>query len=151
MVFPIMPQQRNDYYPRTNHYVNNRLPSHINRSTNTNGIQQIFRNLSNPNSSIGTLATKGFGDISKTLSNVDQVIKVVQSATPIVQEYGPMVKNLPAMYRMVKAFSQIEDDQDNQTDQKIEKTSTNQSVIKENIVEQKADPFKGESTPRLYI
>lgn len=145
MVFPIMPQQRNNYQPRMNHFTNNRLPSHINKPANANGIQQIFKNISNPDSSIGTLATKGFGNISKTLSNVDQVIKVVQSATPIVQEYGPMVKNLPAMYRMVKALSQIEDNDDDRSDQGGE-TST----IGEDI-DRKDDLFLGESTPRLYI
>src|SRR5690625_2626954 len=110
MVFPIMPQQRGHFQPRGNHVVNNRFSSHASKPTNTNGIQHFFRNLSNRDSSLSTLATKGLSDISKTLSNVDQVIKVVQSATPIVQEYGPMVKNLPAMYRMVKAFGQIEND-----------------------------------------
>jgi|SRR5690625_2280002 len=143
MVFPIMPQQRNNYQPRMNYFTNNRLPANINQPAN--GIQQIFKNISNPDSSMGTLATKGFGNISKTLSNVDQVIKVVQSATPIVQEYGPMVKNLPAMYRMVKALSQIEDNDDDRSEPKKE-TST----ISEDIDRQE-DLFQGESTPRLYI
>lgn len=151
MVFPIMPQQRNNYQPRLNQFPNNRLPSHINKSANANSIQQIFKNISNPDSSIGSMATKGLGNISKTLSNVDQVIKVVRSATPIVQEYGPMVKNLPAMYRMVKAFSQIEDDHDDQTDQKIEvEVSTDDSIKKETVSTQK-DQFPRKSTPRLYI
>src|SRR5690625_4446351 len=130
MVYPIMPQQRGHLQPRGNYVANNRFPSHINRTTNSNGVQQFFKNLSNRNSYIGTLATKGLGDISKTLSNVDQVIKVVKSATPIVQEYGPMVKNLPAMYRMVKAFSQIEDD----TDEK--KPVQNDHVSKHEFIDQ---------------
>ncbi len=152
MVFPIMPQSRNNFQPRVNHFTSNRLPAHINSPTNTNGIQKIFKNFSNPNSSIGTLATKGLGNISKTLSNVDQVIKVVQSATPIVQEYGPMIKNLPAMYRMVKAFSQIEDDNgEKKPDHQIE-ISGNKSVVQEDIVKQEdEDYFRGESTPRMYI
>lgn len=154
MVFPILPQQqRNNFQPRINHYSNHRLPSQINKRANANGIQQIFRNLSNPESSIGTLATKGLGDLSKTLSNVDQVIKVVQSATPIVREYGPMIKNLPAMYRMVKAFSQIEEDNDEKdTEQKVD-VANDQSIIREaELLDQREEVlYTGESTPRMYI
>src|SRR5690625_5114571 len=149
MVFPIMPQQRNNYQPRMNYFTNNRLPANINQPAN--GIQQIFKNISNPDSSMGTLATKGFGNISKTLSNVDQVIKVVQSATPIVQEYGPMVKNLPAMYRMVKAFSQIEDDDNGRKTVHNENLSIDEPVDKEVINERVNVLPTGESTPRMYI
>jgi len=151
MVFPIMPQQRGHFQPRGNHIVNNRFPSHTSRPGNTNGIQQFFRNLSNRDSSISTLATKGLSDISKTLSNVDQVIKVVQSATPIVQEYGPMVKNLPAMYRMVKAFSQIEDDDNGRKTVHNENLSIDEPVDKEVINERVNVLPTGESTPRMYI
>lgn len=151
MVYPIMPQQRGQFQPRGNYVANNRFPSHINRPTNTNGVQQFFKNLSNRNSSIGTLATKGLSDISKTLSNVDQVIKVVQSATPIVQEYGPMVKNLPAMYRMVKAFSQIEDDTDGKNSVPNDHVSKHEFTDQETTNEQEEVHSTGESTPRLYI
>lgn len=147
MVFPIMPTQRNNYNPRIKHVSNNRISSSTNRTANASGIQQMIGNLSNPNSTVGNLATKGLGDISKTLSNVDQVIKVVRSATPIVQEYGPMVKNLPAMYRMVKAFSQVEDSSENKTDS----STSNQKDPKDSIDEQETTSFRGKSTPRIYI
>src|SRR5690625_4195691 len=151
MVYPIMPQQRGHSQPRGNYIANHRFPSHINRTTNPNGVQQFFKNLSNRNSSIGTLATKGLGDISRTLSNVDQVIKVVQSATPIVQEYGPMVKNLPAMYRMVKAFSQLADEDDEKQTVKRVEIPDDQSNIKGEPNEKKEDFFTGKSIPRLFI
>ncbi|HLQ98514.1 MAG TPA: VrrA/YqfQ family protein [Candidatus Dormibacteraeota bacterium] len=151
MVYPIMPQQRGHSQPRGNYIANHRFPSHINRTTNPNGVQQFFKNLSNRNSSIGTLATKGLGDISKTLSNVDQVIKVVKSATPIVQEYGPMVKNLPAMYRMIKAFSQIEDDTVGKNSVENDHGSKHEFIDQETINEQEEVHSTRESTPRLYI
>lgn len=150
MVFPIMPNQRGNFQPRGNDVINNRFASRTNRTTNTNGIQRIFEKLSNPDSSIGSMATRGLNDISKTLSNVDQVIKVVQSATPIVQEYGPMVKNLPAMYRMVKAFNQIEEDS------KEKSIVQNKELLKDTLAdneisEQREINTVGESTPRIYI
>lgn len=151
MVYPIMPQQRGHLQPRGNYVGNSRFPSHINRPANPNGVQRLFKNLSNRNSSIGTLATKGLGDISKTLSNVDQVIKVVKSATPIVQEYGPMVKNLPAMYRMVKAFSQIEDNTEENKAAVIEQKSGHEFIDQEIRNEQEEGYSTGESAPRLYI
>lgn len=150
MVFPIMPPQRNNHHPSMYRNSNNRFQSQTNRPVNGNRIQQILTGFSNPDSSIGTIATKGLGDISKTLSNVDQVIKVVQSATPIVQEYGPMVKNLPAMYRMIKAFSQIEDDSDDKTDG-VAEISSDKVTNKDDIAEQEIDIFTGKSTPRIYI
>lgn len=143
MVFPIMPQQRNNFNPSMYRSRNNRFPSPTNRPANVNGIQKMINGFSNPESSIGTLATKGLGNISKTLSNVDQVIKVVRSATPIVQEYGPMVKNLPAMYRMVKAFSQIED---NSGDETISKT-----INEVDTIERETEGTAGISTPKIYI
>ncbi|MBR3120830.1 MAG: hypothetical protein IKF29_16550, partial [Oceanobacillus sp.] len=42
--------------------------------------------------------------LSKTLDGVQQVLNMVQTGAPIVKEYGPMIKNLPAMYRMIKVF-----------------------------------------------
>jgi hypothetical protein len=155
MVFPIIPQQQNNLNRNFYQFPNNRPSPRINRAANGNGIQQIIKNFTNSDSGspITNLATKGLGNVSKTLSNVDQVIKVVQSATPIVREYGPMVKNLPAMYRMVKAFSQINDDENDLP--KKENLQSNKPIVNEESTLEKKEHERpevpGRSTPRMYI
>lgn len=128
MVYPIQRQHQytnNHYYPQ--------MPI----QKDGNGIQQSFKERFLSSSPIGSLVTKGFSDISGTLTNVDKVVKVVRSAAPIVQEYGPMIKNLPAMYKMVKALSQIEDE-----------NNVQERPGKE---ESKRQDVSGHSTPKLYI
>lgn len=138
MVFPMQQHQYSDLQF---------LPQ-MSRPSNRNGLQQMVSGFSGSNSPIAYLAKKGFGDLSKTLSNVDQVIKVVRSATPIVQEYGPMVKNLPAMYRMVKALSNVDSDDmelaDTQMPDELKVKSTDNNGENRQVI-------SGQSIPKLYI
>lgn len=119
----------------------------------------------------GTGGITGAGGISNTLANIQQVLNVVQSTAPIVQEYGPMIKNLPAMYRMMKAFKdldKIEDGSENDSvkddnnDSNIDidygeltndslsvEEKISQSPIKE--ISQSSNEAKGLSTPKLFI
>src|SRR5690625_3150358 len=113
-----------------------------------NQIQQMIQQFSN---NPQALAAKSVGGLSKTLNNVQQVLNVVQSATPIVQQYGPMVKNLPAMYRMMKAFSQIEDDTVGKNSVENDHGSKHEFIDQETINEQEEVHSTRESTPRLYI
>ncbi|WP_368651916.1 VrrA/YqfQ family protein [Ornithinibacillus sp. 4-3] len=103
-------------------------------------------------SSIPNLINKGVGGLSKSLGNIQQVLQVVDSATPLVQQYGPLVKNLPAMYRMMKAFKNIDLEEETATD--VEDLSTppvhednkdSINMVKSNTVR------KGNSLPRLYV
>lgn len=57
----------------------------------------------------------GGGGFTKTLGNIQQVLNVAQSATPMIQQYGPMVKNLPTMISMLKALNESDDEEE--TDQ----------------------------------
>ncbi|HLR51336.1 MAG TPA: VrrA/YqfQ family protein [Candidatus Avamphibacillus sp.] len=59
--------------------------------------------------SLSNLANKGIGGLSKTLTNVQQVLKVVESTAPLIEQYGPMVKNLPAIFKMIKSLKEFED------------------------------------------
>lgn len=124
------------------------FPPQMGRSNDKNGLRQTAGILSGSHSPIANLARKGFGDLSKTLSNVDQVIKVVQSATPIVQEYGPMVKNLPAMYRIVKALSKVDSDDIDHTDTKA---SYEDKATAAHSNEENRHIISGQSIPKLYI
>ncbi|MGY0691720.1 VrrA/YqfQ family protein [Virgibacillus sp. FSP13] len=104
----------------------------------------------------GSLPTRTAGGLSGTLNNVQQVLKIAQSAAPMVQQYGPMVKNIPTMFKMLKAFKDI----DNETDGDVEtdSPSTEQPHVttqneSNNSTEQTktANQNRGESKPKLFI
>lgn len=101
---------------------------------------------------------KGIDSISKTLDGVQQVLNMVQSTAPLIQEYGPMVKNLPAMYRMAKAFKDIQSEDDDK--QETDAASTpDEGAEKSKETENPAPPVsrdvkqeqKGPSRPKLYV
>ncbi|WP_249871816.1 YqfQ family protein [Oceanobacillus saliphilus] len=88
--------------------------------------------------------------ISKTLDTVQHILNMIQSSTPIIEEYGPMIKNLPAMYRMMKAFKEIEgsDEENTKTSYKAEDTKIETVTPVEPV---KKTEVKGISRPKLYI
>lgn len=153
MVFPVQhrPHQHRQMNP---HSSPSQLPSRQdNQPPRNHQLQRMIQGITGSNASVGSIATKGVNGLSKTIQNVQQVLNVVQSATPIVQEYGPMVKNLPAMYRMVKAFKDIEDtpedvEQNNSSD--IEKTNHTENKPSYLKSERGSDPG-GQSTPKLFF
>lgn len=103
----------------------------------------------------------GVSTLSKTLGGVQQVLGVVQSTAPLVQEYGPMIKNLPSMYRMMKAFKTFskEDSEEISEEERIPPERPNQTAEinkqPEQMAKIKEEPVqnreKGVSTPRLYV
>lgn len=157
---------------QSNHFMQNRMrqmPIHPNQMGNfhqpqqrVGGIQQLIQRFTNPTSSGTPLTTKGISGLSNTLNNVQQVLRVVQSAAPLVEEYGPMIKNLPAMYKMYKAMKDMsneegEDGEEGNTER--EQSSTTKTAIQETEqrnnesikVENKSNDSLGQSIPKLYI
>lgn len=111
--------------------------------------------------SIGSgFLSKGVGGLSGALDNVQQVLNVVQNAAPIVQEYGPMVKNLPRMYRMMKAFNSLNDeDIEDKKEGNSETLSDNDDLLNTSTVQAEDSTGKqeennkqiGKSVPKLFI
>ncbi|MFP7477425.1 VrrA/YqfQ family protein [Terribacillus saccharophilus] len=103
------------------------------------------------------------------LNHTQSALRAAESFMPMVQEYGPMVKNLPSMLKMMKALKDINFDEDDEEaasetkakdeaegrdiQEKAEKTLT--SIQKEEKVLSEPKPQKskssGESLPKLYI
>jgi len=100
---------------------------------------------------------KGVDSISKTLDGIQQFLNIVQSTTPLIQEYGPMVKNLPAMYRMAKAFKEFQ--KDDAGTQELEEVAVSDEAAKppvedkqEAVSLKKAKPEQiGPPRPKLYV
>jgi len=118
--------------------------------------KNIMQQLTNPTPQTKAMISKGADGLAKTLTNVQKILKVVDTAAPIIKQYGPMIKNLPAMYKMMKALKDIESTDDETDNDKIEeadkddKTETSKTEEKaEKIIEKQDD--SGYSKPKLYI
>lgn len=124
-------------------------------------------------------AAAGGMDIAGMLNNVQRVLGVTQQAMPLVQQYGPMVKNIPGLFKMMKALNSGDDDAsdeslDETTDEEQEKEEIEVEVKKksnkkkkveidsdednedddfDDEEEKETDQFaaKGLSRPKLYV
>jgi hypothetical protein len=114
-------------------------------------------------SSSGLLETlKNPDGISNMLNNTQKVLQAAEQFTPMIQQYGPIVKNLPSIssiWKVMRAFNSSED--------KKEEAKSEGTVKKEATVERKQQnsskshneqkpkqrvPKKNNgSTPKLYI
>jgi len=90
------------------------------------------------------------GGITRHLERFQQVLSVVERTTPYIEEYGPFIKNLPQMYRMIKAFKSLEDDDTDDISPAQEINSEQQEV---NVEEPLAQDINddGLSKPKLFI
>lgn len=141
--------QRQTFNNRRSPRINNNpfTLSHSNRSqaSNKSNLQSVFKRITSPEN-VSQMAFKSFGNLNQTLTNVQKVAQVVQSATPLVQEYGPIVKNLPALYRMMKTINNIDEEK---VDTKIKANEEKKNVPEHSNELVKRTP--GQSTPKLFI
>ena len=138
------------------------------------GIQGMIQKFlpSKPVGNMGVGSTGGSSGISGTLDNIQQILKMSQSVTPMLQQYVPMVKNLPTMLTLLKAFQESDeiDETTTQSDSEInESTEEPEDDVKQEKVvvnESKDDLYQIEtevhtpakksnkyqtSKPKLYI
>ncbi|PAE08716.1 hypothetical protein CHI12_05140 [Terribacillus saccharophilus] len=102
------------------------------------------------------------------LNHTQSALRAAESFMPMVQEYGPMVKNLPSMLKMMKALKDINFDEDDEEtaseteakdkdevkDKSEEGDKTLTSISKDEKPPYKQEPKKsgsGESLPKMYI
>ncbi|MBS4217131.1 hypothetical protein KHA96_02245 [Bacillus sp. FJAT-49711] len=137
-----------------------RAPQAANMFSRGVGQTSMLQGLTNP------------GSINSFLSNTQNVLNTARQIGPLVQQYGPVVRNLPAMWRLYKGFKSIpagdsEDDAKAKTEEtKTESVKTNHESAKKttaniskSVDEQKksvnrsvaTSRQKGESVPKLYI
>ncbi|MFJ5758042.1 VrrA/YqfQ family protein [Neobacillus sp. NPDC093182] len=117
------------------------------------GVGSILQTLSNPESLTGFL------------NNTQQVLKTAQSIGPMIQQYGPIVKNLPMMWKLYKGFKDLPTEEKSETEKTDNPIMQEQSVQAEeelkrkpkrkmDVENQPVAPRKhhnGPSMPKLYI
>jgi hypothetical protein len=123
-------------------------------SNSSRGVGSILQTLSNPESLTGFL------------NNTQQVLKTAQSIGPMIQQYGPIVKNLPMMWKLYKGFKDLPTEEKSDGDKTETPKMAEDSIPTE--VEPKRKPKRekksettetvvarkqpnGPSTPKLYI
>lgn len=72
-------------------------------------------------------APKAF-NLTSVMTNVQKVLGVAERVTPMVQQYGPMVRNVPAMFKIYKALKD-----DNTTDDQSTPSDVEESVVKKDV------------------
>jgi len=138
-------------------------PMSNNLPASTQGTGNIIEQFKQAKPALTDIASKGIGGMSKTLNNVQQVLRVVETTAPLIRQYGPLVKNLPAMLKMMKALN----DADNfETGDSLESGELNQEVSSDaispdieidnlknesNKQEQSKTSTLGQSKPKLFI
>ncbi|WP_042355028.1 VrrA/YqfQ family protein [Bacillus rubiinfantis] len=141
------------------------------------GMMGPFQGMNGMMGGVGQTASGGIlqslsspGGLSQLLNNTQQIIKTAQTIGPMVQQYGPLVRNLPALWKLYRGFKDLPDQEDkenNSTDTKATDESsntgvnnvTNKNTQKQTKVKQKSETApsqpaqvkKGTSTPKLYI
>jgi hypothetical protein len=53
----------------------------------------------------------GSGGLLGGIQNIQKVLKAAQNITPMVQQFGPLIKNLPSMMKMFSEFQSDDGDQ----------------------------------------
>lgn len=122
-------------------------------SGGSGGVGSILKSLSNPT------------NLSGFLNNTQQVLKTAQSIGPMIQQYGPLVKNLPAMWKLYKGLKDAPSGEtmveSSTTSSELEAESTtttsrNKKTAKkitkpQSEVVENRNPRNGSSVPKLYI
>src|SRR5699024_2589699 len=128
MVFPPL---SNENTGLTQFYSNRNMlqqPQHYIQNPQDTG--NILTRLNQAKPALTEISTKGIGGISKTLNNIQQELKVVETTTTLIQQYGPMVKNLPAMLKMIKALNETNIENNESMNESIDLQEDN---LKENV------------------
>lgn len=145
MVWPIQPQQP------SNHILQSRAG--FQGGPQQSQMQHLMHRFLPPQYAQNLLSPDRIGGITQKLNNIQQVLKVVQSTAPIVQQYAPIAKNLPMMFKLMKALNE-DDDTESQLESEektrgIESNNNDHKQAKNN--ENTSRRNVGQSTPKLYI
>ncbi|MFG6118382.1 VrrA/YqfQ family protein [Thalassobacillus sp. B23F22_16] len=87
----------------------------------------------------GAAARGGFGavqgggtDFASMLGNAQQVLKVAQSAAPMIQQYGPMVKNIPTLINLWKIMREPDGETETQAESSLRSPDRMESRVSSN-------------------
>ncbi len=129
---------------------------HVSGATRSLGGQQvagggsIIKSLTNPS------AINGF------LTNTQKVLSTAQQVGPMINQYGPLVKNIPAMWKLYRGLKNAPDltpneEATNKQEEQIIPTNQSRSTVQKEVNEEHQARIKTNrnypslSKPKLYI
>ncbi|RFB17536.1 spore coat protein [Bacillus sp. HNG] len=136
-----------------------RLIPGMGQSNPTRGIGGMS-GLFNPTQAMNPGTLQSFANpsnLSSMLGNVQKTLKMAESVVPMVQQYGPLMKNIPAMIKMYSALKNSGSEEEEAKEEKEENETISLSDVTsddENTENEKEKPKakgSGESVPKLYI
>jgi YqfQ-like protein len=95
--------------------------------------------------------------LNTMLNNTQRVLQAAEQFTPMIQQYGPIVKNIPSMWKIMRAFSSSDTEkEETKKEETVKKTTTKKkqeisSSAPEEKPKQRVRKKKSESVPKLYI
>ncbi|WP_226680115.1 YqfQ family protein [Sutcliffiella horikoshii] len=105
-------------------------------------------------------------NLTGMLGNVQKALKMAEGVMPMVQQYGPLVRNMPAMYKLYNELKNVDDDDETDNEsteeaktEEVESDSAAESNKKKKVKKGKPKPKAtesevkpaGGSAPKLYI
>ena len=108
----------------------------------------------------------GSVNIESLLNNIQKTLKMAEQITPMIQQYGPLIKNAPAMLKLLREFNSNDDDSEHddkgessetskkkakRKTAKKEETKNKDSENKNDRPKKKKKEVVKESKPKLYI
>jgi hypothetical protein len=93
------------------------------------------------------------GTINSFLTNTQKVLSTAQQVGPLVNQYGPIVKNLPMMWKLYRGLKDAPEFSKNKDKDKASVDSSVKQIEEpDDIIESKASINKpSPSRPKLYI
>ncbi len=102
-------------------------------------------------------STSGFGNIAELVSNTQKAINTAQKAMPMMQQvkqYGPLIRNMPSMYKMIKAInaSEILSDDEVAASQPIAEVEQHEATPLVSPLVTKRQPIvEKKSLPKIFV
>ncbi|MFD1018410.1 VrrA/YqfQ family protein [Thalassobacillus hwangdonensis] len=92
------------------------------------------------------------GGFTNVLGNMQQVLQVAQTATPMIQQYAPMIRNIPMMINLWKIMREPDDDNAETEQTESESSSSSQLEVESGESSKTLDEFasSNESSSKPY-
>jgi hypothetical protein len=113
------------------------LNNFINQAPTSQGTSNFLSNLlSNP---------------SGMMTNIQKVMDVANHVGPMIQQYGPMMRNIPALIRLYTELNSSDDEESNKDEDKENEEAKVLPFTKEKKKDEKTRKTNKGSSPKLYI
>lgn len=115
-------------------------------ATGPSGSGGLLKTLTDPNA------------LNGLLTNTQKVLNTAGQIGPVIQQYGPLVRNLPSLWRLYKGFKDLPSEseespsENDKTALKTNKSTPKNTKVKSELkTPERSQTRTGQSTPKLYI